>query len=97
MLLFVFQVEVINLIIRTLWPKLTAGIVAELQRQLEPLLEQVVREKGKGYLTALKLELLDCGAVPVRLDGIKTYDTKEDELIIEAPVVWGSQLKVRVG
>lgn len=31
----------------------------------------------------------------MKLGGIKTYETREDEVIIEAPVLWGSNADVR--
>ncbi len=36
-------------------------------------------------------------SLPIRIGGIKTYDTGEDEVIMEAPVLWGSNAQVREG
>ena len=40
-------------------------------------------------------KVFDIGPVPPRLGGIKTYDTSDDEVMIEMPLMWGSQSKVR--
>ena len=49
----------------------------------QPLLDEIVVEE------------LDLGEFPLRLAGLKVYDTKDDEVILEAPVQWGSAVKVR--
>ncbi len=36
------------------------------------------------------------GAVPPRLGGIKSYDTSDDEVILEVPLLWGSTCQVCV-
>lgn len=45
-------------------------------------------------LDAIRVEELDLGALPLRLAGLKVYDTKDDEVILEAPIQWGSAIKV---
>jgi hypothetical protein len=50
----------------------------------QPMLDEIV------------IEELDLGPYPPRFAGVKVYDTKDDEVIMEAPVQWGSSAKVRV-
>ena len=45
-------------------------------------------------MDAIRVEELDLGDLPLRLAGLKVYDTKDDEVIIEAPIQWGSAIKV---
>jgi len=48
-------------------------------------------------LVGLRLERLDLGPTPPRLEGVKAYErTREDEVMLEAPVVWVSGLSVRL-
>jgi len=48
-------------------------------------------------LVGLSLDGLDLGASPPRLEGVKAYErTREDEIMLEAPVVWVSGLSVRI-
>lgn len=36
------------------------------------------------------------GTIPLRLGGIKSYDTADDEVVLEVPLHWGSDTKVSV-
>lgn len=36
----------------------------------------------------------DLGDIPLRIGGIKNYDTGDDEVILEAPLLWGSSAQV---
>ena len=60
---------------------------------MKPILEDVVAQQP--MLDEIIIEELDLGDFPLRLAGLKVYDTKDDEVIIEAPVQWGSAVKVR--
>lgn len=59
---------------------------------IKPILEDVVAKQP--MLDAIRVEELDLGELPLRLAGLKVYDTKDDEVIIEAPIQWGSAIKV---
>ena len=37
----------------------------------------------------------DLGEIPIKIGGIKTYQTGDDEVIVEAPVLWGGNAKVK--
>ena len=60
---------------------------------IKPMLEDVVAQQP--MLDEIVIEELDLGPHPMRLAGLKVYDTKDDEVIMEAPVQWGSSVKVR--
>jgi len=34
------------------------------------------------------------GSIPLRFGGIKSYDTPDDEVVLEIPLLWGSDAKV---
>lgn len=46
-------------------------------------------------MDSIKIENLDLGNNPLKVGGFKTYETQEDEVIMEAPLQWGSNAKVR--
>lgn len=58
----------------------------------KPILEDLVA--NQPMLDEIVVQELDLGPLPLRLAGIKVYDTKDDEVILEAPVQWGSAVKV---
>jgi hypothetical protein len=59
----------------------------------KPILEDLVA--NQPMLDEIVVQELDLGPLPLRLAGIKVYDTKDDEVILEAPVQWGSAVKVQ--
>jgi hypothetical protein len=67
-----------------------AGVQAT--EQAKPILEDLVA--NQPMLDEIVIQELDLGPLPLRLAGIKVYDTKDDEVIMEAPVQWGSAVKV---
>lgn len=60
---------------------------------LGPILDDVVAKQPT--LDAIVVDQLDLGEAPLRLAGVKVYNTKDDEVIMECPIQWGSLLKVR--
>ncbi len=44
----------------------------------------------------LRLQKFTIGSVPPRIGGIKCYDTSDDEVVLEVPLVWGSNCTVSV-
>ncbi|EFN53537.1 hypothetical protein CHLNCDRAFT_136649 [Chlorella variabilis] len=47
-------------------------------------------------LQEIRIDRLDLGTRPPRVDCFKSYETAEDELIVEAPAFWGGDIHVRV-
>ena len=60
---------------------------------VEPILKDLV--DNQPLLDEIVIQELDLGHLPLRLAGLKVYDTKDDEVILEAPIQWGSAVKVR--
>lgn len=49
----------------------------------------------KDFSKWVKDKVFTVGSIPPRVGGIKLYDTSEDEVIIEVPLLFGSNVKVR--
>lgn len=58
---------------------------------VDPILADIVA--GQPMLDAISIDLLDLGTMPLKLGGVKVYDTRDDEVILEAPIMWGSDAK----
>ena len=50
-----------------------------------------------GILESIDLEVVDLGGAPVRLGGIKVYESREDNLMTEGVLIFGSGMRLRVG
>ena len=48
-------------------------------------------------MQAVDFEAIDLGTKAMQIGGIKMYQTSEDEIIFEAPGIWGSNARIRVG
>ena len=49
-----------------------------------------------GILESIGIDLLDLGDEPVRLGGIKVYESREDNLMTEGVLIFGSGMRLRV-
>lgn len=92
----VSQVLFVNRIIRTLWPRYNAAIGKIATDVAGPILEEICKKGPAGILQAVDIEKLDLGGFPLAIGGIKTYATKDDSCIFEAPIQWGSTMAVRI-
>lgn len=61
-----------------------------------PLSDYLLVGLQSKLLDSIEIEVLDLGTKPLRIGGIKTYETKDDEVIVEAPILWGSDCRVGV-
>lgn len=80
--------------IATLWPHYNKAVEKIIRETVVPILDETC-QKIK-FLSSIEIEKISLGSNPMKLGGIKTYETREDEVIIEAPVLWGSDLEVKV-
>lgn len=58
-------------------------------------LPQQSATKGLVHLEDIQLETFDFGESPLRVAGLKRYSTSQDEVIVDMPVQWGSQVDIR--
>ncbi|CAG9466560.1 unnamed protein product [Pedinophyceae sp. YPF-701] len=83
----------VNTILERLWPHYAVAIRTQLLEMLPDILEQQV---GKiDFIEAIAIEELDLGKRAPRLGGMKVYESNEDELVMETPLMWGSGIHVR--
>jgi hypothetical protein len=85
-----------NHVIKTMWPHIGKVVFKQAVEQAKPILDDICTKVPMGILESIDLEVIDLGEAPVRLGGMKVYDTREDNLIMEAPLIFGSGLRVRV-
>ncbi|KAL4424265.1 hypothetical protein ABPG75_001566 [Micractinium tetrahymenae] len=88
------RITFINTILLSLWPHLSPAIHKMAMEQARAPLEDVC--KKTKVLKAIRIDKLDLGTRPPRIDCFKSYQTAEDELIIETPAFWGGDMALRV-
>jgi Ca2+-dependent lipid-binding protein len=71
----------INTIMELLWPHLGPAIHTQVVAQAKAPIDEAV--KKFSFLKEVRIDRLDLGQRPFRLDSFKTFETSEDEVIIE--------------
>lgn len=88
------RITFINTILLSLWPHLSPAIHKMAMEQAKAPLDDVCKQAK--ILKAIRIDRLDLGTRPPRIDCFKSYQTAEDELIIETPAFWGGDMALRV-
>ena len=47
------------------------------------------------FVEAIDIELIDFGTKPLHVGGLKVFNSHDDEVIMECPLFWGSNARVR--
>jgi len=83
----------INKILTLLWPHLSPAIHKEVMKQAKAPVDDVLAKVP--LVEDLRIDKLDLGERPFRIDSFKTYKTFGDEIILETPLFWGGDMAVR--
>jgi len=88
------QIKFVYKLMRLLWPHLSPAIHREVIEQSREPIRQTLEKIP--FLKNVRLDVFDLGERPFRIDSIKSYVSNKDEIMIEAPVFWGGDFRVRV-
>lgn len=107
------RVSMINRVLAVMWPTLTKAIMTEVLKQVKPQLDKQVFAKyafiedvvlgtqsmkdNESWETWIRDKDFTIGSIPPRVGGIKSYNTSDDEVILEIPFVWGANCKFDLG
>jgi hypothetical protein len=83
----------INKILQLLWPHLSPAIHKEVMKQAKAPVDEIL--STIGLVEDLRIDKLDLGERPFRIDSFKTYKTFGDEIILETPLFWGGDMAIR--
>lgn len=84
----------INKILQLLWASLSPAIHKEVMKQADAPIKEAMAKVP--LIEDLRIDTLDLGTRPFRIDSFKSYKSNEDEIIIEAPLFWGGDIRLRV-
>lgn len=88
------QALFINKILQLLWPHLSPAIHKEVMRQAKAPVDDALAKIP--VLEDIRIDKLDLGERPFRVDSFKSYQTNDDEIIFEAPLFWGGDITLRM-
>eukprot|EP01018_Ginkgo_biloba_P023876 Gb_12878 [translate_table: standard] len=87
------RVDWLNKFIFDMWPYLDKAICKIIKESTKPIIKQYA-EKFK--IESIEFETLTLGTLPPTLQGIKVYDTQEQEMIVEPALKWAGNPNVIV-
>ncbi|KAK9809105.1 hypothetical protein WJX72_009433 [[Myrmecia] bisecta] len=88
------RVNWMNLMLKTLWANENRAIQKMVKEMAGPQLEAVYKQFP--FIELISIETLDLGTRPIRVGGVKMYESKEEEVKMEVAAIWGSNARIRV-
>ncbi|KAL7589694.1 hypothetical protein Lser_V15G36387 [Lactuca serriola] len=81
------RVDWLNTFLLNMWPYLDKAICAAIRQTTEPIVADYV---GQGHrpIEAITFETLSLGTLPPIVQGIKVYETNENQLVMEPAIKW---------
>ncbi|XP_024991862.1 synaptotagmin-3-like [Cynara cardunculus var. scolymus] len=81
------RVDWLNRFVLNMWPYLDKAICATIRQTTEPIVADYV---GHGHrpIEAITFETLSLGTLPPIIQGVKVYETNENQLVIEPAIKW---------
>lgn len=81
------RVDWLNKFVLNMWPYLDKAICATIRQTTEPIVADYV---GHGHrpIEAITFETLSLGTLPPTIQGVKVYETNENQLVIEPAIKW---------
>lgn len=88
------RVRWMNSIMAIMWPHVNKAVCQSVMDSLVPTLQEVADKYW--FLETIAVEKMDLGSHPMSLGGMKAYHSRDDEAIIECPLMWGSNADIRI-
>ena len=88
------QIRFMNTLLRQLWPHLSPALHKEIIVQSKAPVQEMV--KKIPLLTNVRVDTMDLGTRPFRIDSVKSCSVGENVIMLEAPLFWGGDIMVRV-
>lgn len=89
------RVDWLNKFVINIWPYLDKAICAAIRRTTEPILADYVGQ-GHRHIEAITFETLSLGTLPPTFQGVKVYETNENQLVMEPAVKWAGNPNIVV-
>ncbi|KAI3695909.1 hypothetical protein L1987_78913 [Smallanthus sonchifolius] len=81
------RVDWLNKFVLNMWPYLDKAICDAIRRTTEPIVADYIGREHRP-IEAITFETLSLGTLPPTFQGIKVYETNENQLVMESPIKW---------
>jgi hypothetical protein len=90
------RVRFMNRLLSQLWPHLSPAIHKQVMEQSAAAIQDAI--KRIPLVQNVRIDVLDLGTRPFRVDSFKSYMSHNDDnwIMFEAPLLWGGDMRVRV-
>ena len=90
------RVRFLNRLLSQLWPHLSPAIHKKVMEQSAAAIQGAI--KRIPLVKNVRIDVLDLGTRPFRVDSFKSYVRHNDDnwIMFEAPLLWGGDMRVRV-
>ena len=90
------RVRFMNRLLSQLWPHLSPAIHKQVMEQSAAAIQDAI--KRIPLVKNVRIDVLDLGTRPFRVDSFKSYMSHNDDnwIMFEAPLLWGGDMRVRV-
>lgn len=90
------RVRFMNRLLSQLWPHLSPAIHKQVVEQSAGAIQDAI--KRIPLVKNVRIDVLDLGTRPFRVDSFKSYTSHNDDnwIMFEAPLLWGGDMRVRV-
>ncbi|XP_059669668.1 synaptotagmin-3-like isoform X2 [Cornus florida] len=87
------RVDWLNKFILEMWPYLDKAICSMIRSTVQPMFAEYI---GKFYIESIEFENLSLGTLPPTIQGLKIYETNENELFLEPAIKWAGNPNIIV-
>ncbi|XP_076937512.1 synaptotagmin-3-like [Bidens hawaiensis] len=81
------RVDWLNKFVLNMWPYLDKAICGAIRQATEPVFADYIGI-GHRLIEAITFETLSLGTLPPTFQGVKVYETNENEIVMESPIKW---------
>eukprot|EP00271_Cylindrocystis_brebissonii_P006518 TRINITY_DN19297_c0_g1_i1.p1 TRINITY_DN19297_c0_g1~~TRINITY_DN19297_c0_g1_i1.p1 ORF type:complete len:594 (-),score=180.44 TRINITY_DN19297_c0_g1_i1:905-2686(-) len=86
------RVDWLNSLLREMWPFVNKAVEAQVQASVGP----IIKEKKPAFIQSITFDALSIGTLPPTIQGVKVYDTTDDEVILEPVLKWAGDWNIIV-
>ncbi|CAK9185418.1 unnamed protein product [Ilex paraguariensis] len=87
------RVDWVNKFLLDMWPYLDEAICGTIRSMAQPIFAEYI---GKFQIESIEFENLSLGNLPPTIQGLKTYETNEKELVMEPSIKWAGNSNIVV-
>eukprot|EP00898_Chlorokybus_atmophyticus_P003076 jgi/Chlat1/376/Chrsp10S01488 len=91
------RVHWVDRVVLELWPYIDAAVTKMVKDMVPDMIKQNIPAAAYKVIEGVNLTDVTLGAAPPLFGGIKTYDTSDEEVVLEVDIIWVAAARAAVG